>query len=313
MSNTTALIASITTIEEACTAFGYGYLAEDHVWYRKDKATIANNEMKFGIPKKVRVEEMAPIDILDHGDDDDRNFWIPVLSIQQNAKGRTRYLSPTSIPFDIEFPTDFRTLTHYDYDEPNGGVMFVGSREGHEWMVFDESDRAVKGFASGTFVEMFERFVNATPIELEMSFLHHLRALGADRLRDLHQQAVARAKQEAAIQRKRTEARIQRRLDVVSKGLMDIHDSLEDIIKVAHIGASEAATITYRIVYMADHQVEREAENNTNDTTIELYDLMKMHGKSKRLGEIAWVYRTVNNQSVPYAIWNPSSQLWELL
>ncbi|MNV73292.1 hypothetical protein D3C71_1664310 [compost metagenome] len=180
-------------------------------------------------------------------------------------------------------------------------------------MVFDVTDRATKGFATGTFQQMFERFVNATPVDLELSYLCWLRELGADRLRDLHQQAVARAKKEAAIQRKRTEARIQRRLDVVSKGLTDLHDCLEDIIKVEHIGDEVAVSITYRIVYMADHQVEREADISTNDTAVELYALMKMHAKAKRLGEIAWVYRSVNNQSVPYAIWNPSSQLWELL
>lgn len=307
MSNSTALVANITSIEEAAAAFGYQKTSIE--WHRKEKATVKTTEGKFGILKRVHLYD----DMEAH----DGSARLVLCVEGHGARDRSRYLSQVDVTFtDLLFPTDYRAAVEID-DSPKAslaGGMIITHVPQFYWMCFEETQCRVTGFATGNFSEMFERFVNATPIDLELSFRRFLTDMGPATLKDLHQQAVDRTKKLSARIRQRAETAVKKQIAEFNEHVSFIHDSLEmqaelDTTQVQNVATTEG--IEYRCVYMQDHDSPKDEESGPVHSN--WHSFVAAHAKSKRLGELAWSYRTVNKYKVPYAIWNPSALLWELL
>lgn len=307
MSNSTALVANITNIEEAAAAFGYQ--KKDGSWHRKEKATTKATEGKFGMLKRVHLYD----DMEAH----DGSPRLILCTEGHGARGRSRYLSQVDVTFsDITFPTDYREALKLDDAPVNSlsGGMTVTHVPQFYWMCFDATECRVTGFATGTFADMFERFVNATPTDLELSFRRLLSDMGPEVLNDLHQQAVTRTKKLAARIRQRAEAAVKKQLAEFNMNVEFIHDSLETLAVIDKTQAENAVLtegIEYRCVFMSDHDSLKGEESGPVQTN--WHEFIAAHAKTKRTHELAWAYRTVNKHKAPYAIWNPSAMLWELL
>lgn len=304
MSNSTALIANITTIEQAATAFGYKLIGEE--WVRASKDSIKTIEGKFGLLKKMYLD-----DTMEAHDGSHRI----VMYFDQQGKERVRYLSRVDVAFsDVSFPTDHRAAKELDQYLDDSDGMVVTHVPGTEWMCFETTVGRVTGFVAGSFTTVFERFINSTTIDLELSYRRFLTDLGPATIKDLHEQAVQVLKKRAAKLRKTAEARIQKQIAEFNESMSFLHDCLEMGAEMDDTQPKNVATtegIEYRCVYMQDH--DSKAAEQSGPVATNWPGFVAAHAKSKRLGELAWAYRTVNKHKVPYAIWNPSATLWELL
>lgn len=312
MSNSTAKIAAVETLTDALTAFGHKR-DDEGMWVRKPKATVKAHEMEFGIVNQVSVsDDMTSVE---------GNARVCLFN-KLNTSSQYRWLMQTDTPMSgVKFPTDYRNFDQWEYNTHHGrfsDVMYVGQTSPTTgWMCVDIQDDIVVGMAIGTFKEMFERFCNASMVQLELSFRTWLCQKGQATLNDLYMQQVDRHKAFAAEERRRLEKRIDTRTKMFVAGTVRLHDSLEMIAEACtdcpqNVALNEG--VNYYLVYMADHKADHAHENNSNSLNAKSWENFVLgHAKQKRTGELAWAYRTVNKHKVPYAIWNPSAKLWELL
>lgn len=301
MSNATALIASITNIHEAATAFGYA--KNINGWERKPKTPMKDHELLFGIINRVTVEsDLTSVESMER----------TTLINQLGGPGHDRLLVRTDVPLlGYHFPTDYRDLDAWElpFVGKHSQVMYVGSSKDHPWMVVDVRDDAVVGFTWGTFEEMFERFVNATHVDMELSYRGWLGDLGTEALKDRHHQALLRHAARTQFERDQLHRKIRVRGKQLTKNLIWIHDTL-DTIAVLESGAKDE--VLYRLRYHA--ALNLDSKKTLENVAVSNWGaLVEAHRKQMQLNEAALVYRTVNNVEVPYAIWDQSKQLWELL
>lgn len=314
MSNSTAKIAAVETMTDALVAFGYK-LDDDNVWERKAKATVKAHEMEFGILNKVGVADDL-VSVESHA----RICLYNQVQLQRS--GYYRWLMQTDTPMiGVKFPTDYRELDKWEFNTHSGrfsDVLYVGQTSADDpWMCVDIQDDVVVGLTVGTFKQMFERFCNASMVQQELAFRTWMCQKGQATLQDLYMQQVDRHKAYAAEERRKLEKRITTRTKMFVAGTVRLHDSLEMIAEACtdcpqnqELGEG----VNYYLVYMADHKADHAHENNSNSLNAKSWENFVLgHAQQKRIGELAWAYRTVNKHKVPYAIWNPSAKLWELL
>lgn len=312
MSNSTAKIAAVENLSDALTAFGRK-LDSEGIWVRKSRATVKEHEMEFGIVNQVHVaDDMVSVE----------SHARVCLFNKLNATTE-RWLMQTDTPMTgVKFPTDYRELDKWEFNTHTGrfsDVMYVGQTSAHDaWMCVDiQDDIMVVGLTVGTFKQMFERFCNASLVQQELAFRTWMCQKGQAVLQDLYTQQVDRHKAYAAEERRKLEKRLTTRTKVFVAGTVRLHDSLEMIAEACTDCPQDLTLgegVNYYLVYMADHTAEHAHENNSNSLNAKSWENFVLgHAQQKRTGELAWAYRTVNKHKVPYAIWNPSAKLWELL
>jgi hypothetical protein len=303
MSNATALIASITTFEEAATAFGYAKDADG--WTRRPKTPMKDHELAFGIVNRVAVEnDFTSVESMTR----------TALVNQLGNPGHDRLLVRTDVPIlGYQFPTDYRDLDAWEltFIGKHSQVMYVGGQYNRPWMVVDVRDDEVVGFAWGSFQEMFKRFVNATHVDMEISYRRWLTDLGTDALKDRHHQALNRHAARIKYERDLMHKKIRARGKQLTKNLIWIHDSL-DTIAIMESGSSDRS-VTYRLRYPAALNSATNKKISKPVVAASWGALVDGHRGQMQTHEAALAYRTVNNVEVPYAIWDQSKQLWELL
>jgi len=310
MSNSTAKIAAVETLSDALIAFGYQKDIEG-MWERKAKATVKAHEMEFGILNKVLVaDDLVSIEGMSR----------VCLYNQLNNSSQVRWLMQTDTPMaGVKFPTDYREFDEWKFETIGkfSDVMYVGHKQNEGWMCVDIQDEIVVGFTTGTFKQMFERFCNASMVQLELSFRNWMCQKGTATLNDLYTQQVDRHKAYVNEERRKLERRLAARTKLVVAGSVRIHDSIEMIAEACTENPQNVALgegVNYYLVYMIDHTANHAHEENANSLNAKNWENFCIgHTKQKRTNEIAWAYRTVNKHKVPYAIWNPSAMLWELL
>jgi hypothetical protein len=98
---------------------------------------------------------------------------------------------------------------------------------------------------------------------------------------------------------------------------LSVNESLEYAAADEFGGGAEEPVFEYSLHYMDD--LDRPAgRTGVQGTEInpghqDLSHVIQKHRAAKKTGQLAWIWRTVNNTSEPYLIFNPTTLIWELV
>lgn len=313
MSDIRANIAAITCQTELLAALGVHMDLTEGPTRNMAKFPVKNVELGFGLTKRIDVYD----DFTDMMGSETIAFVYEV-----NNSTPTRYLMRTSCPLvGVKFLGDFSTYENSAHHKANANrdVLYIGGAA--PWCVVDLSLDAteVVGLAVGTFAKMFERFCLALHSELSDSLLAYHKDLGVPELRHRMTMAANKFKARQIARQKKFESEQASRCRAFQSHLIGGHDVLE-LLAVDETSTSYGVSDpVYSLHYMddIDRPVSRAgypAEHmRPTDAFATVAKATQAHTKSKRSNCIAWVWRTVNNISEPYLIFNPTVKIWELV
>ena len=153
--------------------------------------------------------------------------------------------------------------------------------------------------------------------ELADSLLAYHKDLGVPELRHRMTMATNKFKARQIARQKKFESEQASRCRAFQSHLIGGHDLLELLAVAETPTARGEHAPVYSLHYMDDIDRPVSRVSKTHTLPADEFDTVakatQAHTKSKRSHCIAWVWRTVNNTSEPYLIFNPTVKIWELV
>lgn len=312
MSDIKQNIAAIKTSDHLLKALGVS-IDEHREPVRSPKHKIKDVEYGFGITTRIDV----------HTDIDSINGEETITFTNDGSKYATRYLIRTDVPLvGVHFLTDMDAYAFSAHHKANKGkpVMYIGGGLAKPWACVAVNTRTwvVEGLATGSFADMFERFCLASQTDLSASQIRWEASLGIPELRHrVNSRINAFKAAQLERQKKFEKAQADR-----AKEFTSLFHNMSDVMELQALteAGTPEGTALYRLHFMddVDRPVSRAGYPHTGTAPgaedESLYRVIREHAAAtKRLGQIAWIWRTVNDKSEPYLIFNPTVKIWELV